>query len=126
MTEHSSQARTVNLAFTGAFQPYHFSVYLLYGYILILVMIASIHMINRFQSLKTVIQSIYQVMFYMFLAGILYFFFVVSFEATNLVYIAVPVTFVLSNYFHRRRSPWIHEVALWILLGLVVFVQLMA
>lgn len=114
-----------NLSFKGAFRPYHYSVYILYGYILLLVLIASIHMINRFQSLKTVIQSIYQVMFYMFLAALLYFIFVVRFEATSMVYIAVPVTFVLSNYFHRRRSPWIHELAMWILLGLVVFVQFM-
>lgn len=112
-----------NLAFEGSFHPYHYSVYILFGYMLLLVIIASIHMIKRFQSLKTVIQSIYQVMFYMFLAGILYFFFVLRFEATGLAYIALPLTFVLSNYFHRRRSPWIHEMAMWILLGLLVYVQ---
>ena len=114
-----------NLAFTGAFHSYHYSVYLLFGYILLLVGIASIYMIERFQTRKTAIQNIYQAMFYMFIAGILYFIFIVRFEATALVYIAIPATFVLSNYFHRRQSPWIHELALWILLGLVVFVQLM-
>lgn len=114
-----------NLAFEGTFHPYHYSVYLLYGFMLLLVIIASIHMIKGFQSQKTLIQSIYQVMFYMFLAGVLFFFFVIRFEATGLAYIAIPVAFVLSNYFQRRRSPWIHELAMWILLGLVVYVQFM-
>jgi len=114
-----------NMAISGTFEPYHYSVYLLYGFFLLLVMIASLYMINRFQSMKTVIQNIYQVMFYMFLVGLLFFFFILRFEATSLVYIALPVTFVLSNYFHRKRNPWIHEVVLWILLGLVVYVQLM-
>ena len=116
---------TENLAFTGSFEPYHFSVYIYYGFILLLVLIASIYMVNRFQTMKTVVQKIYQVMFYMFLAGILFFHFIARFDPTSLVYIALPVAFVLSNYFHRKKSPWIHELVLWILLGLVVYVQLM-
>ena len=114
-----------NMSFIGSFEPYHFSAYMLYGYLLLLVGIASIRMFNRFMSKKTVIQNIYQVMFYMFLAGLLYFFFIVRFEATALVYIAFPVAYVLSDLFHRRRSPWTHELAVWILFGLVVYVQLM-
>lgn len=114
-----------NLTITGKLEPYHYSVHIFYAYILVLVGIASIHMINRFQSRKTVVQNIYQVMFYMFLAGTLYFIFVVRFEPSSLVFIALPVAFVLSNYFHRKRSPWIHELAIWILLGLAVYVQVM-
>jgi hypothetical protein len=114
-----------NMAFTGAFVPYHYSLYLLYGYFLLLVGIASIHMIDRFQTRKTVVQIVYQVLFYMFLAGILYFVLIVRFEATSLVYIAFPASFVLSNYFHRKRNTWAHEMAMYILLGMVVYVQLM-
>jgi len=116
---------TENLAFNGSFEPYHFSVYLFYGFILFLVGIASIYMAYRFQTMKTIAQKIYQVMFYMFLAGILFFFFIARFDPTSLVYIALPVAFVLSNYFHRKKSPWIHELGLWMLLGLGVYVQLM-
>jgi len=114
-----------NIALTGSFEPYHFSVYIYYGFILLLVLISSIFMVDRFQTMKTMAQKIYQVMFYMFLAGILYFQFIRRFDPTGLVYIALPVAFVLSNYFHRKKSPWIHELVLWILLGLVVYVQLM-
>ncbi len=114
-----------NLAFTGAFRPYHMSVYLFYAYMLILVIVTSAFMVNRFQSRKSLIQNIYQVMFYMFLGGILFFVFVARFDPSALVFLAFPVSYLLSNFFHRKRNPWTHEIALWILIGLVVYVQIM-
>jgi hypothetical protein len=114
-----------NMAFSGSFTPEHFSVYLLYGYILLLVIVASIYMVNHFRTRKTVVQNTYQVMFYMFVVGILFFLFVARFKPSSMVFMAFPVSYVLSNYFHRKRSPWPHEVAMWILVGLVVFVQVM-
>jgi len=114
-----------NMAIEGTFGAFHFSVYILYGFMLLLVIIASIYMANRFQTMKTKVQKIYQVMFYMFLAGILFFHFIARFDPVGLVYMAIPVSFVLSNYFHRKKSPWIHEIIIWILLGLVVYVQVM-
>jgi hypothetical protein len=114
-----------NLAFTGGFRPYHSSVYMLYGFLIILVIVASVYMANRFQSRKSLIQNIYQVMFYMFVGGLLFFVFVARFDASALVFVAFPVSYVISNFFHRKRNPWTHEVALWILLCLVVYVQVM-
>jgi hypothetical protein len=115
-----------NMAFSGGFKAYHFSVYILYGYLLLLVLVASVYMVNHFQTRKSVLQSIYQVMFYMFVLGLLFLVFVARFDPSSLVFVAFPVSFVLSNYFHRKRNPWTHEVALWILLGMVVYVQVMA
>ena len=120
------QVLAENMTFSGSFTPFHFSVYFLYGFMLLLVGVASIHMVNRFQSRKSVIQNIYQVLFYMFVAGILFFLFVARFTPSSLVFAAFPVSYVLSDYFHRKRSPWLHELAMWILLGLVVYVQVMA
>lgn len=115
-----------NLKFTGSLESYHFSVYIYYGYFMLLVAIASTHMVSRFQTMKTMAQNIYQVMFYMFLAGILFFIFIARFDPTALVFIAIPVSFVLSNYFHHsKKSSWIHELAMWILVGLAVYVQVM-
>lgn len=114
-----------NMAFRGEFQHYHYSVYLYYGFFLLLVGIASLYMLGWFQTLKTDVQKIYQVLFYMFVGGILFVVFVARFDPPALVYIAFPVSYILSFYFHRKKSPWIHEVFIWILLGLAVFVQLM-
>lgn len=114
-----------NLAFKGSWQPGHFSVYIYYGFSLLLVLVASIYMVNRFQARKTVVQNIYQVFFYMFIAGILFFVFIARFDPASLLFISFPVAFVLSNYFHRRKNHWIHELIMWILVGLLVYVQWM-
>jgi hypothetical protein len=115
-----------NLAFNGSFKPMHYSVYIYYGFALLLVLIASIYMVNRFQSKKTVIQNIYQVLFFMFLAGLIFFFFIAKFDIASLVFIAFPVSFILSNYFHRKKNSYIHELVLWIMIGLGVYAQFMA
>jgi hypothetical protein len=114
-----------NLSFRSAYHPSHFSAFLYMGYLLLLVILASIYMINRFQVRKTAAQVIYQSMFYMFLAGILFFVLIARYEPTSLLYIGFPVAFILSNYFHRRRNSWIHELALWICIGLLVYAQVM-
>ena len=114
-----------NMAFSGGFKANHFSVYILYGYFLFLVLVASVYMVFHFQSRKTIVQVIYQVIFYMFVVGLLFFLFVARFDPSSLVFVAFPVSFVLSNFFHRKKNPWTHEVALWILIGLVVYVQVM-
>jgi hypothetical protein len=114
----------VNLSFKGGFAARHYSGYLLYGFFLLLIIIASLYMIYRFQARKTVIQNIYQVMFYMFVGGVLFYIFIERFNPHTLVYIAIPASYILSNYFHRHRNPWIHELFMWVLVGLVVFVQL--
>lgn len=112
-----------NLAFERSFATYHYSVYLFYGFLLLLVLVASIYMGNRFQARKTVIQNIYQVLFYMFVAGLIFFLLIAKADAGSLAFIAFPVSYILSNYFHRKKNSWVHELVLWIALGLLVFVQ---
>ncbi len=119
-----------NLAFERSydqvFHSWHFSVFIFYGFFLLLVFVASIYMINRFQSKKTVVQDIYQVLFYMFIAGIVFFAVVSRFEPASLVYFTFPVSYMLSNFFHRKRGHWTHELIMWIIVGLLVYVQWMA
>jgi hypothetical protein len=113
-----------NLAFTGSFKAYHFSAYIYYGFFVGLIGVASFHMAKRFQTSKTMTQNIYQALFYMFLAGIVFFVVITRFDPTTLVFIAMPLSYILTNFFHRKDQHWSHELALWVLLGLLVFVQL--
>jgi hypothetical protein len=113
-----------NLAFTGSFKAYHFSAYIYYGFFVGLIGVASVHMAKRFQTSKTMTQNIYQALFYMFLTGILFFVVIDRFDPTSLVFIAMPLSYILTNFFHRKNQHWAHELALWVLLGLLVFVQL--
>ncbi len=101
-----SELITRNLAFEGSlehlFHINHFSVLIYYGFIMLLVIAASVYMIARFQSRKTVVQNIYQVLFYIFIAGVLFFTLIARFETAALIFIAFPVSYILSNFFHRK------------------------
>lgn len=118
-----------NLAFDrsyeNAIQLHHYSEFIYFGFFLLLVAVASIYMIKRFQTRKNVVQDIYQVQFFMFLTGLLFFGLISRLDPATLVFITLPTSFVLSNFFHRKRNPWIHELLLWIVIGLLVFVQVM-
>lgn len=113
-----------NMAFTGSFRVFHYSTYMYYGFFILLVGVASVFMVKRFQTSKTMTQNIYQALFYMFLAGIIFYLVIASFDPTSLVFLAIPISYILTNYFHRRENHWIHELAIWVLLGLLFFVQL--
>lgn len=119
----------MNLSFNGSeenlLQFNHLSVIIYYGFLLLLIIAASIYMINRFQARKTVVQNIYQVLFYMFIGGILFFALINSFEPGALAYMAIPLSYILSNYLHRNKNHWSHELIMWIFMGLLVFVQWM-
>ena len=91
--------------------------------VLMLILLASFHMIGNYRSHKTAVQNIYQVLFLMFVAGILYFAFLNHLAPSSLMYMGFPVAFIMANYFHRKRNHWLHEVLLWVLVGLLVFLQ---
>jgi hypothetical protein len=113
-----------NLAVADSYYRYHSSAFAFYGYFFLLVGIASIYMARRFQTRKTVVQNIYQVLFYMFVGGILFFIFMARLHPSGLVFVSFPVAYLMSNYLHRKKNHWIHELILWILIGGLVFVQL--
>jgi hypothetical protein len=113
-----------NLAFTGSFRTYHLSTYFYYGFFLFLIGLSSVFIANRFQTQKTMTQKIYQVLFFMFVTGLLFYVLIARFDPTALVFLGMPVSYILSNYFHQKKNHWTHEAAMWVLLGLLLFVQL--
>lgn len=123
--EHLFAILRENMALRSAYEPSHFSAFVYYGYIILLVIIASIYMARRFPTRKTSVQNIFQVMFYIFVAGSLFAVLIARFAPAGLLYIAFPVSFLMADYFHRRKNPWVHELAMWVLVGLAVYVQLM-
>jgi len=113
-----------NLAFSSSFRVYHLSTYFYYGFFVILIGVASAYMANRFQTRKTVTQNIYQVLFFMFVSGVIFYVLIAKFDPGTLIFMAMPTAYILTNYFHQKRNHWSHEAAMWVLFGLLVFVQL--
>lgn len=96
---------------------------ILTGYLLIIIFITSFYMLNRFQAKKIIIRKIYQVLFSLFIYGMLFYLLLSGFQTAVLSLIAIPLAYLFANYFHRRRNHWAHEVLLWVWLLLIAYSQ---
>lgn len=114
------------LSFGGHLQPVRISIYLFMGFLLLLVIIASGFIITRFQARKIIIRNIYQVLFFMFLFSIIFFFLISGYRTGTIYYMAIPVTYLFTNYFQHGGSAFLKEIFIWILMGLMIYVQLTA
>lgn len=108
-----------NLAF-----PVHYTAYnnwlILIGYLLILIIMSSIYLLQRFQARKIVIRKLYQVFFTVFVYSILFDLIVTKMMLEVFYILAIPIAYLLSNFFHQKRNHWSHEVLLWIWIGIIV------
>lgn len=95
-----------------------------FGYLLLLVMIASIHLLGRYQFRKIIIRKLYMILFVLFIYGLLFCFLISGCRGEVMVVLALPLTYLFSNYFYRKKNPVSHEVLIWIWLILMVYAQI--
>jgi hypothetical protein len=113
-----------NLSMSGSFKNFSQTEWILLGYLSVLILVSSFYMLTRFQAKKILIRKIYQVLFFLFIYSLLFYIFISRFQPQVLSLIAIPVAYLLANYFHRKKTYWIHEILLWIWLGLIAYVQI--
>lgn len=113
-----------NLAFSlREFSGFDTPVYIQLGYLLLLIIIASAYLISRFQFRKIMVRKLYQVFFILFVYCLLFYVFVSGFRAEVLTLVAIPVAYLLANYFMQKNTTWVHELMIWIWLLLIAYVQ---
>jgi hypothetical protein len=112
-----------NLDMSGNFPGFKNSQWLLLSYLLILLIVSSLYMLNRIQAKKIIIRKIYQVLFVLFIYSFFFYLFVSGYKTQVLSLIAIPVAYLLANYFHRKRTKLIHEVLMWIWIILIAYAQ---
>lgn len=89
-------------------------------YIFLLIVIASIYMLRIFQFRKIYIRNYYHVFFWLFITSVTLFTFFTRFDAGILYMSAVPVSFILSNYFINARRTKMNRI----LFGLILLIFL--
>ncbi len=112
-----------NLASPDDYSIYDSNWIILIAYLLFLVIVASIYLLRKFQAKKNVIRKLYQVFFIVFLYSILFDLIVTKMMLEVFYILAIPASYLLSNFFHQRRNHWSHEVLLWIWIGIIVVLR---
>lgn len=94
-----------------------------YGYVLILILLASRKMLYDFQKLKIYIRKFFRLNFWIF-AFVLAIFLIIYSRAMEMIYfLAIPVSYILSYYFFNTRSRLRGEIIFTLFLaGYVVII----
>jgi len=95
-----------------------------YGWVLFLIFLASLFIIRKFQTGKIIVRKIYLVLFFLFLYSLVFFLLIAPFDNDVMIITAIPVSYLLANYFHQKKTRWYHEVLVWIWIASIALLQL--
>jgi hypothetical protein len=91
---------------------------LFYGYLMFLVLVASVNMLRVNQGLKIYIRKFFRLNFWLFVFTSAVYALLYSRSVEFIYFFSVPVSYVLAQYLYRMRSRLAGEILLGLLLGL--------
>ncbi len=119
-------ANLVNEELSISLAPEKFDInqWILIAYLVLLIMISSLYMLNRFQAKKIIIRKLYLVFFFLFGYSLLFYILISGFKTQALTLLFIPVSYLYANYFNQQKNIWIHESLLWIWIVLLTLTRL--
>ncbi len=90
----------------------------------LLTLAGSYRILRQLDEKKVSFRKFYTFFFLLFVSTVLAFLFIPSVSGSMLIMTAVPVTFLLSNYFESTRFGYFGEILFLLIIGLVVYIQL--
>ncbi|MCG8411436.1 MAG: DUF6427 family protein [Bacteroidales bacterium] len=115
-----------SLEVTISFNKLHFVYYLFYGFVFLIMVIASFVEISNYQTKKIRIRKFFAINWWVFFIGSLLFIFFKNVKYEIIYVLAMPLAFLLSDYFYMIRKPKLLNIILFKLLVLVIFIQIIA
>lgn len=115
-----------NLISANKYFESNFSVHIFLAFIIFLTLLGSIKIIQQYDSKKVSSRKYFTVFFIIFIFSMFAFFLSPSTSKEMLIIIAIPVCFLVSNLLAFMKSRFWSELIFTLLLGMVVFMQIMA
>ncbi len=104
----------------------HFSYYILYGFLFLLLILASYTIIANFQKKKIRNRKYFEINWWIFFIsfGLLVFFESVGYE---IIYVlCIPLSFLLTDYFYTIRKSWFLNLLLVVFYLSIIYIQITA
>ena len=102
---------------------YPYSIFLLS--LVIVTLLASFRMMNMYQGLKVLVRQFSKVFFWLFLVTLILFSLVYTGSPGLILFMSIPLAFVMSSYFFSLRSKLVGEVIFMLLLASFIAVQIL-
>jgi len=90
-------------------------------FLLLLIMMASVYLLKVYQFRKIYIRDYFMVLFWLFISALLIYFLTSGFNTGAAYLIAIPVSYILTNYFINAKKSLGNKILLYTLLGLSFF-----
>jgi len=98
-----------------------FQVYL--GFLTIITLWSSLFLMGQYDAKKISTRKYFQIFFLIFLISVLLFFLIPAASMEILVIMAVPLTFLISNYLIALKSQFWGNLFILVFIGLVIYMQ---
>ncbi|MDY6801301.1 MAG: DUF6427 family protein [Bacteroidota bacterium] len=108
------------------FDPMHYAYYIFYALLFICIVLASFVIITDFHKKKIKNRKYFEINWWLFLIGVLLFIFFENVSYEIIYFIAIPVSFLLTEYFYSVRKRWILNILLFFILSSIVYIQIIA
>lgn len=104
----------------------HYAYYIFYALLLVLIVFASLTVIRNFHKKKIKTRKYFEINWWLFFVSIVLFVFFEHVSYEILYFLAIPISFLLTEYFYSVRKKWILNILLLLLVGSMVYIQIIA
>ena len=115
-----------NFSLIKTFYSLHFSYYIFYGFLVLIIIVASYTIVSNYQKKKIKTRKYFEINWWLFFItlGLFIIFKNVTYEIIYLM--SIPISFLLTNYFYATKKSWYLNGILLILIGSLVYIQIIA
>ncbi|MEE4196492.1 MAG: DUF6427 family protein [Bacteroidales bacterium] len=106
--------------------PVYYSYYIFYGLLFLIIVLASFKVIADFHKKKIKNRKYFEINWWIFLIGVMVFIFFENAGYEMIYFLALPISFLYTEYFYSIRSRWYLNIMLLLMAGSLVFIQIIA
>jgi len=115
-----------NLALIKTFYSLHFSYYIFYGFVGLLILIASYVIVKNYQKKKIKTRKFFEINWWIFVICLVLFIFFKNVSYEIIYLISIPISFLLTDFFYYSKKSLYLNSILIILLGSLLYIQIIA
>lgn len=117
---------TSNFSLIKIFHSVHFSYYIFYGILLLIIIAASYTIIANYQKKKIKDRKFFEINWWLFIFGLVLFLLFKNVKYEIIYLLSMPVSFLLTDYFYTIKKSWYLDSLLWLLFASLVYIQITA
>jgi hypothetical protein len=104
----------------------HYSYYIFYGFLSLMIIVASYTIAANFQKKKIKTRKYFEINLWLFLISLSLFFVFRNVSYEILYVMSIPLAFLLTDYFYTAKKTWFLNLVLLIFIGSIVYIQITA